>query len=154
MKQKYRLYRRNLNGNYYIQDNVTGKQQSLGTRDKTEAHRLLHTRNEAASQPAMNLQIARAYLSAGDPKVTCRTWQDVMDETTKNKTGLTQKRWESLMRNHALDELRKLRLMETRFDLVMQSAVWFSKVQFRLAVTGKNRSFYPFSNIAKKTLKA
>ena len=116
MKQKYRLYRRNLNGNYYIQDNVTGKQQSLGTRDKTEAHRLLHTRNEAASQPAMNLQIARAYLAAGDPKVACRTWQDVIDETAKNKTGLTRKRWESLMRNPALDELRKLRLMETRLE--------------------------------------
>ena len=78
----------------------------------------------------------------------------MVDTTTKNKTGLTRYRWESMMRNPALDELRKLRLMEIRFDLVMQSAVWFSKVQFRLAVTGKNRSFYPFSNIAKKTLKA
>ena len=34
MKQKYRIYRRNQNGNYYIQDNVTGKQASLGTSDK------------------------------------------------------------------------------------------------------------------------
>jgi hypothetical protein len=85
MKQKYRLYRRNLNGYYYIQDNVTRKQEGLGTRDRVEAHRLLHTRNEAASQPAMNLQIARAYLAAGDPKVASRTWQDVIDETTKNK---------------------------------------------------------------------
>ena len=55
MKQKYRLYRRHQSGNYYIQDNVTGKQESLGTSDKVEAHRLWHTRNEAASQPAMNL---------------------------------------------------------------------------------------------------
>ena len=116
MTQKYRLYRRNQSGNYYIQDNVTGKQQSLGTRDKVEARRLLHTRNEAASQPAMNLQIARAYLAAGDPKVASRTWLDVMDETTKNKTGLTRYRWESLMRNKALDELRTLRLMETRVE--------------------------------------
>ena len=121
MKQKYRIYRRNQNGNYYIQDNITGKQESLGTADKMEARRLLHTRNEAASQPAMNLQIARAYLAAGDPKVTCRTWQDVMDETTKNKTGLTRKRWESLMRNPALDELRTLRLMETRAEHFMKA---------------------------------
>ena len=112
MKQKYRIYRRNRSDNYYIQDNVTGKQQSLGTPDKTEARRLLHTRNEAASQPAMNLQIAGAYLAAGDPKVASRTWPDVVDETTKSKTRLTRKRWESLMRNPALDELRKLRLME------------------------------------------
>ena len=95
---------------------MTGKQESLGTSDKIEARRLLHTRNEAASQPAMNLQIARAYLSAGDPKVTCRTWQDVMDETTKNKTGLTRKRWESRMRNPALNERRTLRLTETRAE--------------------------------------
>ena len=121
MKQKYRIYRRNLNGNYYIQDNVTGKQESLGTPDKVEARRLWHTRNEAASHPAMNLQIARAYLSAGDPKVTCRTWQDVVDETTKNKSGLTQKRWESLMRNPALYELRTLRLMETRAEHFMKA---------------------------------
>ena len=114
MKQKYRIYRRNQNGNYYIQDNVTGKQQSLGTPDKTEARRLWHTRNEAASQPAMNLQIARAYLAAGDPKVASRTWQDVVDETTKSKTGLTRKRWESLMRNPVFDELKKLRLMENQ----------------------------------------
>jgi site-specific recombinase XerD len=116
MKQKYRLYRRNLNGYYYIQDNLTRKQEGLGTRDRVEAHRLLHTRNEAASQPAMNLQIARAYLAAGDPKVASRTWQDVIAETTKNKTGLTRKKWESSMRNPALNELRTLRLMETRVE--------------------------------------
>ena len=66
----------------------------------------------------MNLQIARAYLSAGDPKVTYRTWLDVMDDTTKNKTGRTRKRWESLMRNPALDELLTLRLMETRAAVI------------------------------------
>ena len=65
MKQKYRIYRRNQSGNYYIQDNMTGKHQSLGTPDKTEARRLWHTRTEAASQPAMNLQIARAYFGSG-----------------------------------------------------------------------------------------
>ena len=114
MKQKYRLYRRNQSGNYYIQDNVTGKQQSLGTPDKTEARRLLHTRNEAASQPAMNLQIARAYLAAGDPKVASRTWLEAMAEGAKNKMGPTRKRWESAMRDKALNALRDMPLMETR----------------------------------------
>ena len=55
-------------------------------------------------------------MAAGDPKVASRTWQDVVDGTTKNKTGLTRQRWESLMQNPALDELRKLRLMETRVE--------------------------------------
>jgi hypothetical protein len=35
MKNSYRLYRRK--GIYYVHDAETGKQQSLGTRDKKEA---------------------------------------------------------------------------------------------------------------------
>ena len=49
--------------------------------------RLLHSKNEADRQPAINLQIARAYLAAGDPDVMTRTWQVVMDELIKTKQG-------------------------------------------------------------------
>ena len=67
MKQRFRLYRRSSTRRFYIQDSVTGKQESLGTTDRIEAVRLLHSKNEADRQPAINLQIARAYLAAGDP---------------------------------------------------------------------------------------
>ena len=60
MKQQFKLYRRN-NGRYYAENTTTGKQSSLGTRDKAEAHRLLHARNEAAYQPAFNKQMAKTY---------------------------------------------------------------------------------------------
>ena len=53
MKQQFKLYRRS-NGKYYAENTTTGKQSSLGTRDKAEANRLLHARNEAAYQPAFN----------------------------------------------------------------------------------------------------
>jgi hypothetical protein len=33
MKTRFRLYRRKNGGRYYLQDDVTGKQQSLGTSD-------------------------------------------------------------------------------------------------------------------------
>ena len=67
MKQQFKLYRRS-NGKYYAENTTTGKQSSLGTRDKAEANRLLHARNEAAYQPAFNKQMAKTYLAAGDPR--------------------------------------------------------------------------------------
>jgi len=51
MTNRYRLYRR---GNiYYSHDNIDNTQASLRTTDKNEAHRLLHTKNEAHRQPAL-----------------------------------------------------------------------------------------------------
>src|SRR5712671_3984610 len=63
MKQRFRLYRRKRGGRFYVHDNVTGRQESLKTIDRTEALRVLHAKNEADKQPAINLQIARAYLA-------------------------------------------------------------------------------------------
>jgi hypothetical protein len=62
MKQRFRLYRRKQGGRYYVHDDVTGKQDSLHTTDRLTALRLIHSRREAGQQPAVNLQIARAYL--------------------------------------------------------------------------------------------
>ena len=58
MKHKYRMFRRR-SGVYFIQDNETGKQQSLRTKNKVEAETLLSASNEANRQPFLNLQIAR-----------------------------------------------------------------------------------------------
>ena len=67
VKRKYRMFRR---GNvYWIQDNETGKQETLRTKDRAEAERLFNAKNEAHRQPIINLQIARAYLMVGDPEV-------------------------------------------------------------------------------------
>jgi hypothetical protein len=51
---------------------------------------LLAAKNEAGRQPALNLQIARTYLAASDPLTPKRTWQHVLDEIVKTKTGPTQ----------------------------------------------------------------
>jgi len=37
MKQRFRLYRRRHGGRFYVRDNITGKQVSLKTTDRTEA---------------------------------------------------------------------------------------------------------------------
>jgi hypothetical protein len=52
----------------------------LRTRDKEEARALLHAKNEALRQPVLNRQIARVYLTASDPQIAKRTWQNVMDK--------------------------------------------------------------------------
>ncbi len=66
MKRRYILYQRGQT--FYCEDTLNRKQMSLRTKDREVALRLLHSKNEAEQQPAINLQIARAYLVASDPQ--------------------------------------------------------------------------------------
>jgi len=118
VKNKYRMFRSGKSGYYYWQDNDTGKQGTLGTSDNREAQRLLSARNESWSMPAtaINLQIARAYLNAADPKLVSRTWQEVMEELVALKRGTNGLRWERAIHDHSFDSIRRLPLIETRSD--------------------------------------
>ena len=111
-RRRYLLFLRRKT--YYCEDLLTRKQQSLQTGDKETALRLLHARNEAEHQPAVNLQIARAYLVASDPSIATRTWQFVMDEMAKLKEGPTLVRWDRATRDKAFDVIRSLPVLETR----------------------------------------
>lgn len=73
------MFRRD-NGVFYAQNTSTGKQNSLHTKDETEAKSLLEARNAAQRQPVLNLHLARAYLTASDPAFVERTWQVVMEQ--------------------------------------------------------------------------
>ena len=122
MKQQFRLYRRGGNGRYYIQDNVTGKQESLGTSDRAEALRLLNAKNEAAYQPALNTQLARTYLLAGDSAIGQRTWQLVIDalKKAKERTAVrTQERYESAYNERPFARLRSLVVIATRPEQIL-----------------------------------
>ena len=72
---------------FWIQNNETRKQETLQTKDRDEALRLLAAKNEAHRQPIINMQIARAYLMVGDPKAATRTWAFVMDAGTGAPCG-------------------------------------------------------------------
>jgi len=113
MKQRFKLFRRG-NGVFYSLDTERNKQTSLATRDFQDAQRLVHAKNEAYRQPAINLQIARAYLTASDPQIATRKWQSVMDETARLKQGPTRERWERAMKDRAFDTIRELPVLETR----------------------------------------
>src|SRR5258708_4249246 len=112
MKPQFILFRRA--GVFYYEDTETHKQLSLRTKDKIEARTLLHAKNEAFRQPVLNRQMARAYLTASDPQMTKRSWQNVMDEIPKLKKGSTRVRWEVAIKSKAFDLIRNLTVLETR----------------------------------------
>jgi hypothetical protein len=112
MRQRYRLFRRS-SGTFFIEDRATRRQESLRTKDKESAARLFHAKNEACQQPALNLQIARAYLMASDQAIVKRTWQQVMDEIVKMKHGETHVRWTMAIQDHAFDLIRNTPVLGT-----------------------------------------
>jgi integrase len=58
--------------------------------------------------------MARVYLSASDPQVATRTWQTVMDEIIRTKTGANQARWMTCVKSKQFDAVRSLTLITTR----------------------------------------
>ena len=111
MKQRYRFFLRRKSV-YYAFDNSNKTFESLKTKDKAEASRMLVALNETGQQPAMNLSLARVYLRHSDPMVSIRTWQHVLDEIIKLKSGPTQDRW-SAAKDKAFDLIRNRVLIET-----------------------------------------
>jgi len=114
MKKTYRMFRRGRT--YYCQHNGTGKQESLGTKDKAQADKLLQAKNQAIEQPMLNMQLARVYASASDPRAATRTWKDVMDECAKTKTDDTLERWNRAMLEKPFEHIRCKRLLETHSE--------------------------------------
>lgn len=111
MNARFILFRRG--AVYYCEDTTTRKQSSLKTKDKAEALTLLNARNESFRQPRLNVQIARAYLAAGDPAVNARTWQAVMDQFQTHGKPASQARLVRAMQSTAFDPLRHKPLLET-----------------------------------------
>jgi len=116
---RHRLFLRG--STYYRQDSVTGQQLSLRTKDRETAERLIHAFNEAHRMPEVNLQIAKAYLTASDPAMKERTWLYVMEEMGKLKKGPTKERWEYAIKDPALQPLHPRKLLETRAEHLLQA---------------------------------
>ncbi len=114
VKQAYRMYLRN--GTYYVQDNQTGQQKSLGTTDKNQAKRLLHAYNETRQSPAQNLEMAKVYLWGADPKLKTRTWQEVMDEFSTHGKESSQSRCKRAMASKPFNVIRNKPLNGTTID--------------------------------------
>lgn len=114
MKTRYRLTQRSSRGGmFYCVDTKTGKRRSLQTCDQDEARQIIDAWNQAHRQPAINLQIAQAYLQHGDPAMASRTWQHVMEQILSTKTGNTRERWQYAIQDMAFDLIRHHKLIET-----------------------------------------
>src|SRR5438128_2380467 len=109
---KYRLFSR-CNSIFYWQENDSSKQGTLRTNDKREAERLLNAMNESHREPTLNLNLARAYLAAHDPKMAQRIWQAVMDEMATHGIPTTQQRCARGFRSKAYDPIRNKPLVQT-----------------------------------------
>jgi len=117
MKTRYRLiHRGHRGGKFYAVEKATGKRTSLQTTDKDEAARLLAAMNEAGHQPAINLSLARVYLKHSDPLAAVRTWQHVLEEIIKTKSGENQVRWQVVAKSKKYDSLRNRLLIETQAE--------------------------------------
>ncbi|HUB68042.1 MAG TPA: tyrosine-type recombinase/integrase [Candidatus Methylacidiphilales bacterium] len=112
METRYKVYQRR-NGIYYIQDVVTNQQESLRTRDRKKALALLVARNQAVAQPALNVTMAKAYLSGRSPELASRTWHEVLEEMILGYQGSTKKRFKNFAKSAPIQSLRRLPLIET-----------------------------------------
>jgi hypothetical protein len=116
---RYRLFQRR-NGIYFLQDNKTNRQESLHTRDRTDAERQAFHRNESAKIAAGHRQIAVGYLQAADPEIETRNWSYVMAcYCALPGKPSTQKRKADAMKDEAFNPLRSLPLIETTPQLFL-----------------------------------
>ena len=116
-KERYRTVRLgNRNDRFYCKDNLTGSRKSLKTTDRQEAEILVRHKNQATKNAHINRKIGMAYLSAADPTLTSRVWQDVMEDIVKDKQGPTLHRWNSAIKDRAFDAIRKQVVVTTTAD--------------------------------------
>ena len=115
MKALYRLFKRS-NGVYYVENNQTGKQSSLKTRDRREAEQLLNAHNQDSSQTQLNREIGLTFIKSSDPELANRTWQKVFDAVCSNGAEITQSRRRRLYGKNCFDVIRHKPLIETTSD--------------------------------------
>jgi integrase len=115
MKNRFRLFRHKAKRGfiYYLQDNETGKQESLKTTDREKAEQVLNARNIADANPLLSRELGKTYLRASDPSLITRRWEDVMEELCSRGGETTQKRYERAMAEKNFDAIRKKHLVDT-----------------------------------------
>jgi len=117
MKKRYRLIRRGERGSkFYCVDSLTGKRVSLATAHQDDAEQIVLAKNQALRQPALNLQIAKAYLAGSDSGVATRNWQQAMDALVATKKAENQRRWKTAIKDNAFDPVRRRIIVETRAE--------------------------------------
>ncbi|HWX22253.1 MAG TPA: tyrosine-type recombinase/integrase [Candidatus Binatia bacterium] len=117
MKNRFRLIQRGLRGGtFYCVDSETGRRESLGTKDSDEAAQIVLAKNQSVRQPALSLQMAKAFLSATDDALAQRTWQQAIDTLVEAKHNSTKARWQRAVKHAAFDRIRQRPIIETHAE--------------------------------------
>jgi integrase len=122
MKTRFRLiYRGERGRQFYCVDSETGKRFSLKTKDRDAAEQIVLAKNQSLRQPALNLQIAKAYLAGTDNGVTTRTWRHAIESLTDTKLGANQERWLRVVKDRALAPLLPQVIIETKGEALLNA---------------------------------
>jgi len=100
-------------GMFYARDTATMSKESLGTKDREQASRLVAAKNQAQEQPALNKGMAKVYLAAASPEFALRTWTDVMEKYVTSGAESSKDRKERAFRSRPYVGLHKLKLIDT-----------------------------------------
>ncbi|MEI8292104.1 MAG: tyrosine-type recombinase/integrase [Verrucomicrobiota bacterium] len=122
MKTRYRLTHRGIRGGrFYCIDSETGQRFSLKTKDRDVAEQIVLAKNQALRQPALNLQIAKAYLAGTDNGVNTRTWLNAIESLTSTKLDANKDRWQRVIKDPALATLLPQIIIETKGEALLHA---------------------------------
>ena len=119
---KYRLLKMNSRGGrYYAEEIATGLRQSLKTKNREEAERLLHAKNETYRNPQLNQMMGQTYLAGSDPQAMTRTWKDVIAAIidSKIKGSDTHYRWTTVGKDPAFKSILSVPMLKTTADQLL-----------------------------------
>jgi integrase len=122
MSNRYRIYIRGKNSGgkvWMIQDNQTGKRESLRTTNKDEALQMLLLRNHPHRDAGFHAQMARTHILVSNPQNADRTWQSVMADIENDKKDMADSTKVRCNRAHAskpFDHIRNLFVASTSAD--------------------------------------
>ena len=121
MKDRFRITRRGSRGGaFYCVDTRTRNRTSLKTSDLKIARRIVQAKNEAEQQPALNLQLAKAYLAGTDSEINRRTWLQALETLTNLKKDSNKERWERAAKDKAFIPLLPKVIIETPNELLLK----------------------------------
>ena len=123
MRKRFRLIRRGERNQFYCVDSETGQRTSLKTNDRDAAEQIALEKNQALRQPALNLQIAKAYLAGTDNGVNTRTWLHAIESLIGTKHGANKDRWLRVIKDPALATLLPQVIIETKGEALLRAAV-------------------------------
>jgi integrase len=112
VKDRFKMFCRS-GGMYYVRDMTNLRKESLGTKCRDIAKRLVAAKNQATEQPSLNKGMAKVYLSASSPDFIKRTWADVMEKYVASGVESTRDRKERAFKSRPFIFLRKVKLVDT-----------------------------------------